>query len=422
MTKENQEFIEKYPHNMQMEYALIGWIMSKPEVMNGVSYLKPEDFYSAPHRRIFAAILELHSLGQDINPFTVNPLVDGDFADVGGCVKYVASATSETLVYPWPDDIAKHLRALSEKRRVVAVCEDAIAMANADSVTVDDQIGVLTRVIDSVAEKPDEFQSCYSVGSNILDDMKSPIKPVSTGLRLLDEAMGGGLMYGKSYGIAARKKVGKTAMAATISSNLNDIGERHVFFAGEMSAKEIHQRIIARKADIYASAFRDEYGQTLGCQTKIAQAVNSMGKNILFKNCPGATFSELRRLARIAVEKHKVKGLILDYLQLIRPDRNNGSKAEHLDEVAQWIADFSRKHDIWAIALCQINQEGNTRGGEGIRLAFDQVYEIHRDDVTQPDAWVEMMETRYTKWMNIGSKESPRMYMHEKGPHFAEYS
>lgn len=416
------EFVEKYPHNMQMEYALIGWIMSKPEVINRVAYLKPQDFYSAPHARIFEAILKLHSLGHDINPFTVNPLVEGDFSDVGGCIKYVAAATSETLIYPWPDDIAKHIRALSEKRRIVAVCEDAIAMATNDAATVDDQIGTLTKVIDSVAEKPDEFQNCYAIGADILDDMKSPLKPVSTGLALLDRAMGGGMMYGKSYGIAARKKVGKTAMAATISCNLNDLGEKHVFFAGEMSPKEIHQRILARKADVFASAFRDEYGQSLDCQRKLAQAVHDMPKNILFKGCPGVTFSELRRMARIVVEKHKVRGMILDYLQLVRPDKATGNKADHLDEVAQWVADFSRKHDIWAIALCQINQEGNTRGGEGIRLAFDQVYEIHREDITHPDAWVEMLETRYTPWMNIGSKESPRMFMHEKGPHFAEYS
>lgn len=416
------EIVEKYPHQMQMEYALIGWILNKPEVMHHVSYLKPEDFYSAPHARVFAAMLDLHGRGQDITPFTVNPLVDGDFSEVGGCIKYLAASTGETLLYPWPADIAKHIRSLSEKRRVVSACEQAISIASDDSTTVDDQIGLLTRVIDSIAEKPDEFDSCLKVSEAILSEMNSTVKPVSTGLSLLDTAMGGGLFYGKSYGIAARKKVGKTCMAATISSNLNDLGEKHVFFAGEMSPKEIHQRILARKANIYASAFTGDYGQSLDCQKRVAEVVRAMPRNILFKGCPGVTFSELRRMARIAVEKHKVKGMILDYLQLVRPDKATGNKADHLDEVAQWVADFSRKHNIWAIALCQINQEGNTRGGEGIRLAFDQVYEIHREDLAQPDTWVEMMETRYTPWMNIGSKEQPKMFMAEKGPHFAEYS
>ena len=54
----------------------------------------------------------------------------------------------------------------------------------------------------------------------ILAAMKSKKRPYSTGLRKLDEAMGGGLYPGKSYGFAARKKVGKTILAGTISCNL----------------------------------------------------------------------------------------------------------------------------------------------------------------------------------------------------------
>ena len=42
----------------------------------------------------------------------------------------------------------------------------------------------------------------------------------------------------------------------------------------------------------------------------------------------------------------------------------------HPVEIAQWIADFSRRNGIWSITMAQLNQEDNTRGGEGIRLAF----------------------------------------------------
>jgi len=89
--------------------------------------------------------------------------------------------------------------------------------------------------------------------------------------------------------------------------------------------------------------------------------------------------------------------------------------------VAQFIADFGRTYNIWTLTFAQINQEGNTRGGEGIRLAFDQLYELHRENLAESYAWLEMMETRYTPWLNpYGDKDNPTLFMNERGPFYEE--
>jgi replicative DNA helicase len=420
----NPEIAAKYPYDDEVEYALLGWIIFDNSVMNHIGFLREDDFYTTCNAEIFHAMQTLHSKGEDITVFTVAPLVESGMEDFGGTMKYLIGASKATLTFPRPIEQAKFLKKLSKKRRIVAACEQSVALASADDMTAEDQIATLTRAIDDVMfNSPlNEFQDCYAIGEAILNEMKTESKPSKTGLSLLDEAMGGGMYAGKSYGFAARKKVGKTTLASTISANLNADGVKHAFLAFEMSPEEIHQRIIARTADIFSSAFRTGYGQTLDCMRKVAETVNRMPKNILYKACPGMVFDDLRRVATVAVERYGVQGLIIDYWQLIGGKRKGQSTAEHLDEVAQWIADFGRKNKIWTLTMAQINQDGNTRGSEGIRLAFDQVYEIHREDVAQPDAWIEMMETRYTPWVNIGSKESPRLFMAEKGPYFAEYS
>ena len=70
----------------------------------------------------------------------------------------------------------------------------------------------------------------------------------------------------------------------------------------------------------------------------------------------------------------------------------------------------------------KINQEGNTRGGEGLRLAFDQVYHMRapNDDPSRSGRWLEMIDTRYTKWANIGSETAPGLTLEEKGLYFSE--
>ena len=62
-----------------------------------------------------------------------------------------------------------------------------------------------------------------------------------------------------------------------------------------------------------------------------------------------------------------------------------------------------------------------------MRLAFDQVYQMHpvagmggEADVSQPGRWLEMMDTRYTRWTNIGNAEYPRLFLHERGIYFDE--
>jgi replicative DNA helicase len=422
MSAMNSEVVDKYPHDFDVEYALLGWIVSNNRVMTDIGFLRGEDFYSAQHGEIFSAMADLYAKGQDITPFTLKTIVLHEFPE-GGLFGYLSGAMSATMLYPWPVEQAKYLKKLSQKRRLVAACETAMSLASNDQATADDQIATLTRAIEDVSfNSPlNEFQNCYEVGEAIMQELKTEIVPHSTGFDRLDKAMGGGLYMGKSYGFAARKKVGKTTLAASISANLNRSSIKHAFLAFEMSPQEIHQRVLAKEADIYVSSFRTSYGQSLDCQKKLASTICSMPKNILYKGCPGMVFDDLRRVATVAVDRYKVQGLIIDYWQLIGGKRKGQSTAEHLDEVAQWIADFGRKNGIWTLTMAQINQEGNTRGGEGIRLAFDQVYEIHREDVAQPETWIEMMETRYTPWMNIGSKEDPKMFMAEKGGYFGEY-
>jgi replicative DNA helicase len=269
---------------------------------------------------------------------------------------------------------------------------------------------------------------------DILADLKNVSKPFSTGLRKLDEAMGAGMFPGKSYGFAARKKVGKTILAGTISCNLSMNRVKHLFICGEMSPKEIHQRTLSRLTDSFPSAFRSEYGQSGEFMAKVAEAARLSTRSTLYHNAPGISFQELRRVLATAVYRHGIKGFILDYWQLVGGKRNGQSTAEHLDEVAQWIADFCRKHGIWSVTMAQLNQGGNTRGGEGVRLAFDQVYALRgmippdaktddevEEDLAYPYRWVEMLDTRYTAWNNIGTKATPGLRLEEKGPYFTQH-
>jgi replicative DNA helicase len=211
-----------------------------------------------------------------------------------------------------------------------------------------------------------------------------------------------------------------TVLAGTISHNLNQRGIRHIFICGEMSPEEVHQRNLCRELGFFPSIFRSPKAQEFKLQERIAAIAAASKRACIYRKAPGLTFSQLRQIVASAVERKNITGMILDYWQLVGGKPSGKSTAEHLDEVAQWIADYCRREGLWSIVMAQINQDGNTRGGEGLRLAFDQVYQIHRDDPGKPEAWIEMMETRYTPWVSIGSETEAGLLLNEQGPYFEE--
>tara|TARA_R110000751_G_scaffold13406_2_gene45013 strand:+ start:691 stop:1500 length:810 start_codon:yes stop_codon:yes gene_type:complete len=261
--------------------------------------------------------------------------------------------------------------------------------------------------------KPLELRSRKTAISSLIKHIDDPGKCSSTGISKLDTAMGGGLYAGKAYGLQARKKVGKTILLGTISHNLNKAGVKHLWVAAEMNDQELEQRQIAR--DLGRNPI--DFLKNKVSVEDLTEYKDMAPDNTVYANASGAHLDVLEKTIEKAVVEEGINGVIIDYLQLIRGVSQN--RTEHLEYVAQSVAVMVRKYDIWAFVAAQLNQEDNTRGGEGMLLAFDMVFNLHRQK-TESGAWLEMCETRYTNYMNIGSKGSPGLRLESSGPYFAQ--
>lgn len=412
------------PSDFEAEAAILGAILIDVGALyECLGVLLPEHFSEPAHQRIFAAMLAQHATGTAPSAFTLKPVfeADPDLQAAGGG-KYLASLAGAAIAVLNIRDIAAEIVKTYQRRNVILACRDAMREAFDGSVEPERMAESLMHSVHGVFSGSVGLciKNNFEVGQEILRDLADKKQPYSTGLSRLDQAMGGGIYPGKSYGFAARKKVGKTIMAGTISYNLNLAGVKHMFICTEMGRREIHQRNIARGIDAHPFAFRGDAKDTQKFQSRIAEFVANQPKNVVYCDSPGISFAKLRQALMVGVHRHKIKGFILDYWQLVGGKSGKQNTTEHLDEVAQWISNFSREHGLWSITMAQINQDGNTRNGEGMRLAFDQVYQIHREDMSQPDAWLEMMDTRYTAWMNVGEAVNPALLMHDNGPYFIQ--
>ena len=413
-------------YNIVAEFQLLGCLLVDNSLASRMPFLEEPHFWSPPHRRIFRAILTCVEQGKSASPLTLRMQFeeDDDLIQEGGA-KYLVQMVGESGHVIDPIDHARYLVELAQRRMLLSVCEESSRILSSESsLTPSESALELMRKCEDIMRGFDSsmFIDDQRVADRILKDMAENKAAISTGIPKLDEAMGGGIYPGKAYGFAARKKVGKTILAGTISYNLAEQGIKHLFLCTEMGPYEIHQRNLARACGFFPSVFRSDSAKSLPVQRKIADVAAQSKRLILYQNAPSLSFERLKRIVIAAVVQRKVSGIILDYWQLVGGKPNGKSTSEHLDEVAQWIADSCRKYEIWAIVMAQINQEGNTRGGEGIRLAFDQVYQLNplKDDIGKPERWLEMLDTRYTKWLNIGGDDQPGLYLNDKGPYFEQ--
>lgn len=412
--------------NIEAEQSVLGAILTKNDALMNVGSLRACHFSEPLHQRLFTVLSDNFSAGVPSDPVLISRGFDNDVSLSGIAPSwiYLSKLVGHALSVIRIAEYAELVIDLAQRRALSSTLDSALVRI-ADTLLSPAEIAsqISTEISESVSDiGVVMFEDDYEITEAILCDMKKEVIPYKTGYSKLDEAMGGGMFPGKSYGFAARKKVGKTILAGSISSNLNIAGVRHLFICGEMSPAEIQKRTLARLLRTQSHSFTQSSAGRDSFMKKIAEAATTSKRSIIYKNAPGLTFEDLKRYVMLARMQKKITGFILDYWQLVGGKPKNKSTAEHLDEVAQWIADTCRKYDLWSITMAQINQEGNTRGGEGIRLAFDQVYTLQapNQDPGRRERWLEMSDTRYTPWRSIGSQNSPGFYLNEKGPYFSE--
>lgn len=410
---------------IETEQDLLGLMMVNPNTIASCQWLNDDDFAEPLHGRIFAAIMLQYSQGTEPTPYTLARKFENDpsLENIDG-KKYLFNLAKRAVNMTDVTGSAKELRECATKRNLLSVCQQTIAQLTETS-GVDDEpekhlneiIGKLDKLQDSYVEK--RLVSSQQVVAEIVEGFKKQSAVYDTGFKSLNAAMGGGLIQGRSYGFGARMKMGKTALLATLAQNLNRAGVNVLYVALEMGSEQIMQRILGRELGINPNEFLKKQGNAF--YERVATKHREMPDNLYFLDMAGVEFIRLKSMLKSFIRRKKIQVVIIDYWQLIGGKDSRQNEAGHLDMVAQWIAEFSKSEKVASVTASQINQQGNTRGGEGIKLAFDQVYVLQDCEVPNAEyRYLEMMSTRYTQWLSLGTKERPAFYIEPNGVYFKE--
>ena len=214
-------------------------------------------------------------------------------------------------------------------------------------------------------------------------------KIIKTGLQPIDETLGGGMLPGGFYILAARPGCGKTALALQIADNVAKSGAV-LFVTLEMDVSQLQARRLSRRTGISSTRLLlDERLSAEEWQQVQAANVELSHLPLYANGKEGCTVLDVRSMAR------HVKGLsliVVDYLGLLRPERSRSSRYEEITTISNSLKTLARSLKVPVLCLAQLNRASEQRADKKPGLAdlrdsgaieqdADAVLLMHRPDM-----------------------------------------
>jgi replicative DNA helicase len=393
------------PQDLAAEQCVLGgMLLSKDAVADVIEIIKSVDFYKPAHTTIYDAILDLYGRGEPADPITVAAaLADaGELGRVGGApylhtlIASVPTAANAGYYARIVGERAVLRRLVEAGTRIVQLGYGAVAGAGRD---VDDVVDLAQQTVYDVTERRvgEDFAVLADMLQPTLDEIEAVgaqgglMTGVPTGFTDLDRLLNG-LHPGQLIVVAGRPGLGKSTVSMDIARNAAiRANQAAAVFSLEMSKIEIVMRLLAAEARVPLHVLRS--GQLSDDDwTKLARCMGEISEAPLFvDDTPNMNLMEIRAKTRRLRQRHDLKVIVVDYLQLMTSPKRVESRQQEVAELSRGLKLLAKEVECPVIAVSQLNrgpeqrtdkrpQLSDLRESGSIEQDADVVILLHRDD------------------------------------------
>jgi replicative DNA helicase len=354
------------PQDGDAEQSVIGsMLLSKDAIADVVETVRGTDFYRPAHETIFDAVVDLYGRGEPADPVTVAAELQrrGELGRVGGA-PYLHTLSASVPIAANASYYAEIVREKAILRRLVGAGTRIAQWGYSGEGEVDDLVDRAQAEVYAVTEKrtSEDYAPLSEIMEATLDEIEAisnrdgVMHGVPTGFADLDE-LTNGLHGGQMVIVAARPAMGKSTLAldlcrsASIHNNLAS-----VIFSLEMTRNEITMRLLSAEAKIPLNHMRNGHMQD-DDWAKLARKMGEVSSAPLFiDDSPNMTMMEIRAKARRLKQRHDLRLVVIDYLQLMSSGKKVESRQLEVSEFSRQIKLLAKELDVPIIALSQLNR------------------------------------------------------------------
>ncbi|WP_199257101.1 replicative DNA helicase [Tomitella fengzijianii] len=173
-------------------------------------------------------------------------------------------------------------------------------------------------------------------------------------------------------------------------------GMSSVIFSLEMSKTEIVMRLLSAEAKVKLGDMRSGK-MTDDDWTRLARRMSEISEAPLFiDDSPNMTMMEIRAKARRLKQKHDLKLIVVDYLQLMSSGKKVESRQQEVSDFSRSLKLLAKELEVPLVAICQLNRGpeqrtdkkpmvSDLRESGSLEQDADMVILLHRPDAFERD-------------------------------------
>ncbi|NCT92088.1 replicative DNA helicase [Cellulomonas sp. APG4] len=396
------------PQDIAAEQSVLGGMMlSKDAIADVIEQLKGPDFYRPAHELVYEAILDLYGRGEPADAVTVAGELTkrGEISRIGGA-PYLHTLISMVPTAANAGYYARIVRERAVLRRLVEAGTRIVQLGYAtDGGDVDDIVNNAQAEVYAVTETrtSEDYLPLAEIINGTMEEIEAAgargdgMVGVPTGFSELDK-LTNGLHPGQMIVLAARPAIGKSTLGIDIvrSASIKH-GLTSVVFSLEMSRNEITMRMLSAEArvplqNMRKGTMRDEDWQ------KLASTMGKLSQAPLFiDDSPNMSLMEIRAKCRRLKQRHDLKLVVIDYLQLMSSGKRVESRQQEVSEFSRALKLLAKELEVPVIAISQLNrgaeqrtdkrpQMSDLRESGSIEQDADIVILLHREDAYERES------------------------------------
>jgi replicative DNA helicase len=358
------------PQAVDLEEAVLGCCMVYPDALAMVVDILHEDsFYRETNKIVFKAIKRLYAKFDPVDTHTVAVELrrTEEIESAGGLYRLTTltnGITTSASVEKW----ARIVQEMAIKRQVISVGNEMVGAGFDETKDCFDILEAAEKSLMQIGEHGTKHD--FVRIDRLIGDATKEIESISqqgftgipSGFTELDRITGG---WQKTDFVilAGRPGMGKTALALRVARNAAvDWKKPIAIFSLEMSELQLTKRLLSGETEIEHEKFKHgnldsnewrQFNESIG---KLAES------HIYVDDTPSATLFDIRAKARRMKMRHGIEMILIDYLQLVRGEREkNGNREQEISSIARGMKALAKELDVPVIALSQLSRECEKR-------------------------------------------------------------
>ena len=359
-----------------IEIIVIAYLLKHPELLDThFEHINNDLFSNIENLKIYQVLNDFHQSQKNITIETIKNYIpdiqSNTLKDLSSQIDQIVFSKSIFKSY------LETLQELYVRRELFKITQSK----NSESTTFNTSSNIKDIVLDLEKKLFDlsnfkkdnyEFKDFATVTKSSLKIVEKAFKKkgkysgIVSGFEDLDNMLGG-LQNSDLIILAGRPSMGKTALATNIAFNAAKYFSNEeekasaVMFSLEMSAEQIGLRILAEQAKIPSDKLRKgDLNEKDSLELSNAyQEIHQL--NFFFDDSPNLTVSELRSKLRRYKNNYNIKLVLIDYLQLIKPEGSRDNRVNELSEITRNLKQLAKEFDLPVISLSQLSRQVENR-------------------------------------------------------------